>query len=706
MVQNLLHLQKIMFAVIIFTFSFGSLCAQVISPNKIDHSQNAQFLRQNTTALTFNSIGAGLELLDTEYCIPALDCTDNDMITSVTFGDISTTSGCSPNGYADNTSMSTTVETGNSYTIAVGVGDGWMNESVSVWIDFNNNFIFETSEFTYIGTGSNNIVSGSISIPSSVEPGEYRMRVRVAAVGASTATGDKACDVEVDYYGETEDYTVIVILGDGEGEEEEEEEEEGCLTGDLYPSSTYTPACIGIDETITTVTWAGEYSNVSVTAEMEYTFSSSIASDFITISNESGTTVFAAGTTPLTWTAPATGVIRYYIHANSNCASEMASRTRRIRCGEIQPAPENDDCENAIPLTCGETATGNTITATNSGGYDGPDVFYSFTGQGSPEYITVSLCESGYDTVVRVFSDCSLSNEIAMNDDACGVQSEVSFMSDGVSTYYIMIEGWNVSSGVYSVTLTCEVPPTPPESCEDFAVASNNLENGLFFGGDTQQRIATDIPVGDTNLTVYGMEPVVINPATYFNFNVFADNSGLPGDLIETRTGNIISSFVTGQNFNFDFIKYTIEFDSPLELSANTTYWIEIETDAIAWESTTRVTSIMGNMDVFSNVNSSFEWQSADAQFVFNFICSTMSVNDLQQASFSYYPNPVKDVLYIKSDHNIKQVEMYNTAGQQVLSKISTVNNSIRVDTLPAGVYIFRVLLDNGKTETMKVIKK
>ncbi|NGX83279.1 GEVED domain-containing protein [Aequorivita sp. KMM 9714] len=143
------------------------------------------------------------------YCIPVLDCTDNDMITNVTFQEIDNTTTCSPDGYGDYTAMSGTVAAGGTYPISVSVGNGWSSESVSVWIDFDNSETFEESEFFYIGTGSDEALTGELAIPAGLADGDYRMRVRVAAVGQSTATWDMSCD-ETQGYGETEDYTITV----------------------------------------------------------------------------------------------------------------------------------------------------------------------------------------------------------------------------------------------------------------------------------------------------------------------------------------------------------------------------------------------------------------------------------------------------------------------------------------------------------------
>ncbi len=104
----------------------------------------------------------------------------------------------------------------------------------------------------------------------------------------------------------------------------------------LWPSANITPACTGSDEQIITNAWAGEYSNVNVLAGKQYTFTSSVSTDYITITDAAGTTVYASGPTPLSWASGTTSaVIRYYIHTNANCGSQNVNRTRSIKCSDV-----------------------------------------------------------------------------------------------------------------------------------------------------------------------------------------------------------------------------------------------------------------------------------------------------------------------------------------------------------------------------------
>ena len=513
------------------------------------------------------------------YCTPALDCTDGDLISNVTFAGINNTTTCSPAGYGDYTSVSntTTLLAGETYPIAVTVGDGWPNENVSVWIDYNKNDIFDASEFTYVGNvntvSSGLTVTGNIPIATGTANGSYRMRVRVAADGANADDNTLACDEEQGY-GETEDYTLIIGAP----------APTGCLTATngQYPAATFTPNCNGAVGNITTVAWLNEYSKVNVIAGTTYTFSTSVNTYFITIGNEAGTAVLASGTGSVTYTPTANGVVRFYSHLSSNCDGTSSSHTRSVKCG---------------------------------------------------------------------------------------------------------------------------TPPPPPTACTDFKTPSNNRENGGFFGGDTAQRLAIDIPVGSTGFTVHGMEPIVAGDATSFSFKFYANNAGLPGAEIATRTGIIQSSVVTGTAFGYDFKKYTVAFDSPIDLDANTTYWVEVTSDAVAWESTS--VSRLGSPDVFNHSGTSGAWVAGTTDYVFNLACSSLlAVGDASNTKFSFYPNPVVDYLNISASTKVESVTVHNIAGQKMPVAAKLVNGKVDMSRLAPGVYIITTVLDGGKKESFKVVKK
>lgn len=100
----------------------------------------------------------------------------------------------------------------------------------------------------------------------------------------------------------------------------------------LWPEENYMPSCSGSNETINTDAFAGEYTNVNILPNKKYTFTSSVTTDYITVTTTTGT-VLATGVTPVVWNSTtATGVVRYHLHRNASCAIQDTQRTRRIRC--------------------------------------------------------------------------------------------------------------------------------------------------------------------------------------------------------------------------------------------------------------------------------------------------------------------------------------------------------------------------------------
>jgi hypothetical protein len=138
--------------------------------------------------------------------------------------------------------------------------------------------------------------------------------------------------------------------------------------------------------------------------------------------------------------------------------------------------PDNDDCINATPIACGMQYSGDTTLASDSGGNAGRDVYYSLAGTSSGEEITLSLCGSSYDTFLYVFDACN-GTLITSNDDSCGLQSEVTFASDGTTTYIIRVDGFNAGSfGSFTLDVTCVPPPCTPPSTQATANGTINID--------------------------------------------------------------------------------------------------------------------------------------------------------------------------------------------------------------------------------------
>ncbi len=151
-------------------------------------------------------------------------------------------------------------------------------------------------------------------------------------------------------------------------------------------------------------------------------------------------------------------------------------------CNDANPAinPTNG-WNNASIAVCGQTYAGTTVGASNdlmpnlcgagAGVQSSAGVWYKFIGTNG--LITASLCGSTYDSRISIFAgNCAGLNCISGNDDFCSVQSQVTFNSSTGNDYYILVHGYNTSTGNFSLTLTCEAPCAPATDNDECANAT------------------------------------------------------------------------------------------------------------------------------------------------------------------------------------------------------------------------------------------
>ena len=149
-----------------------------------------------------------------QYCTTGLydfGCTDGDDIGIFQFNTINNNTTFCPgaSGYSDYTNISTVVSKNQTYNLTVGTGSPVYSQGFGIWIDFNHNTSFnDPGEFVYASpSSSTSTFSGTISIPPTALSGPTRMRVRGRF--ANTLSASESCSLFS--YGETEDYTVIIL---------------------------------------------------------------------------------------------------------------------------------------------------------------------------------------------------------------------------------------------------------------------------------------------------------------------------------------------------------------------------------------------------------------------------------------------------------------------------------------------------------------
>ena len=137
-------------------------------------------------------------------------------ITNVTFNAINNDSGNNTSGgYEDFTSINTDVLREISYAVSVTFDTGGFQDHCYVFIDWNQDFVFDKDTERYdLGSKLDDVSTATLSIkvPLDAQFGKTRMRVLIEYDDPNNNYGDGPCDADhLTEWGETEDYSITII---------------------------------------------------------------------------------------------------------------------------------------------------------------------------------------------------------------------------------------------------------------------------------------------------------------------------------------------------------------------------------------------------------------------------------------------------------------------------------------------------------------
>jgi len=163
----------------------------------------AKDLAGNVSAAS-NTVNVTTSGTSLTYCSTKGNSVSDEWIDYVSIGGIANTTGAN-GGYGDFTSQTGSLPYGsNTILFSAGFSGSAYTEYWKVWIDFNQNGTFDSSELMVSGSSSSSgTLSGTFTVPTTAISGTTRMRVSMKYNSAQTAC-------ETFSYGEVEDYTVNI----------------------------------------------------------------------------------------------------------------------------------------------------------------------------------------------------------------------------------------------------------------------------------------------------------------------------------------------------------------------------------------------------------------------------------------------------------------------------------------------------------------
>lgn len=89
---------------------------------------------------------------------------------------------------------------------------------------------------------------------------------------------------------------------------------------------------------------------------------------------------------------------------------------------------------------------------------------------------------------------------------------------------------------------------------------------------------------------------------------------------------------------------------------------------------------------------------------VFNYPGCTMSAEDFETTTATVYPNPFNNSLQIESKTTFKTMELYDVLGKQIFNQ--NFENQLNTSNLAQGIYLLRLITEDGEVVVKKVMKE
>lgn len=429
---------------------------------------------------------------------------------------------------------------------------------------------------------------------------------------------------------------------------------------------------------------------------------------------------------------------QYYIYVTgflSNAGAFTLNVTGACGTPPPPPVPANDECANAIAITCGSTTTGTTsgatidvvptcdVTAT------APGVWYTIQGDG--DVFTLSACGTGFDTKLSVFTGtCGSLVCLEGNSGAC---SEVEFLSVAGTTYRVLVHGNGTSTGSFSLTSTCAPLCPSPISAPWTVTAINgavgtaieNCDETLTVSSTgTGTATADKIHFVHQSLTGNGYVVADISSFTNWTYGGVQFRDGLAAGARKVALQTQLGSRVTRELRSTTGGSHTVS-----QLAAPKNNYVRIARvgdvftssvsgDGVNWTQVNQVTLVLpATLNVGFYANSQLAAGGTvnfDAAGVFSgsaLIAGADNRNGemTEYATINAFPNPASSELNINMGHlsgEKVQVTVMNSLGQIALQQnFDNVNDIERLDInkLSSGVYFLQV---NNESTQKFIVKK
>ena len=595
---------------------------------------------------------------------------------------------------------------GATYSISITTNN---NNIESLWIDYNQNGIYEASEHTQVCLTSTASVAtiATFTVPGTALAGSTGMRVRSRLNGNQNGPNDACLNMGS---GECEDYVVTIV-----------------------PATT----CSGVPNAGTaisssTLVCAGSVVNLSLSGA---TVASGLTYQWQSSPNGSTWTAIAGATTvPVSRTITAVTYFRCIVSCGTNTASSVAVQIN------IQPPPVAGVISG--PNNVNSTSVNSYTVAPASGNlqwYQGTSSTGPWTAvSGATANISSIIANPPgvvYYAVIASYPGClsdttnaayTVTVNPAPGDNVCNAIP----LSIGTSTVYYKLQGCTTQSG--------EVVP-PGGNCQTSTTWCNtNLDNTRWFTfiAPLSGHVKVHAPDFDTQVAIWKAS----NCNNLLSSSTATLISANDDDSTYTTSGGVMYSSLVyaacltpGATYYIQLDSYSpatagdstrlmvTDMGSPLNASftgLNPTYCVGGAATTIAPATQGGVFTIGTNTvtgtPTFSpsaagNYTVSYSIYGCNTQST-TVVSVCTSVNELDNTNglLNIYPNPAAEVLtvVVSNEQVFGTIEVYDIVGKRLTQ--ATINQRevvLNVADLAKGVYVIRVNSKSGEVRTGRFVK-
>jgi len=236
-----------------------------------------------------------------------------------------------------------------------------------------------------------------------------------------------------------------------------------------------------------------------------------------------------------------------------------------------------------------------------------------------------------------------------------------------------------------------------PDSVQDCILLLGNLTSGDYT-------LAFDMYITGGSTGYFNIQGETEDPGTGFqgagaggagvfnSSNIYFNNAGAAPGVVEDQTTGETGTYPEDAwypvsiYFDVDALTYVMTVDG---------------TDVNAAPVPFQADATLGGIDFFS-IDANNNYWVDDVIFVDGLIIGT---DDFAANKFSVYPNPVQDVLNIRSANTVDAIQVFDVLGKLVISTTpDAISPTVDMSSLNSGAYLVQVTI-NGASKTVKVIK-